>query len=169
VADSNLWIPVIGTLGGALLGFAASSFTVWWNAAKADQKSLQDRNRNNLEELFRTFIILRTDGYSSVSKCLNKIYHNIAYVEKIYPDIPPNSKAEMLIKLYAPELKESWENYVKSKDDFAGICVKILLKQCDAILDQEKKEIEDQLLERQKAFNYSIYSIHLKISEVIER
>jgi hypothetical protein len=168
VSQSNLWIPVIGTLGGAIVGFATSFVTAWWNAGKAEDKASQDRKRSNLEELYRTFINLRMEGYGRVGKCLNKVNHNVAFEEKTYTDIAPNSKAEMLIKLYARELNESWEIYVKAKDDFGKICVKILMNQFDHLPKQEQQNITEQVLAKHKAYESSISDMHNKISEIIE-
>ncbi|MEY8213343.1 MAG: hypothetical protein RPR97_02545 [Colwellia sp.] len=44
------WIPVVGTLGGAVLGFATSFCTVWWNSKKESDKSEGDRKRQHLEK-----------------------------------------------------------------------------------------------------------------------
>ncbi len=162
------WIPVVGTLGGAVIGFATSFATSWWNAKKTETKESKNRKREILEDIYKTLIIIRSDYQGISGSCLNKTHHNIAVVPPKHEGIAPIIKAEMLIKLYGKELSDSWDQFTKLKDSFGETYAEAITTNYQSKPLKEKQELSSKILLKFKKMDDSIEVIHKKIVSVIE-
>lgn len=168
VTTVNPWIPVVGTLGGAIIGFATSFVTSWFNAKKTETKESKNRKREILEDIYKTLIIIRTDYQEISGICLDKIHHNIPVVAKKHEGIAPIIKTEMLIKLYGKELSDSWEQFKKLKDSFGESYAEVITTNYQSKLLKEKQELSSRLFIKFKKMDDSIEVMHKKIVAVIE-
>lgn len=162
------WIPVIGTLAGAFLGFASSFGTSWWNAKKTEVKETKNRKRETFEDIYKTLITIRSFHQEIMGMCLNKIHYNIAVEPPKYEGIPPIIKVEMLIKLYGVELSDSWDQFTKFKDKFGKLYLEIFRLNYQSRSLKEKQKISSEIMLICKSIDDSIDVIHKKIASVIE-
>ena len=124
VESFSKWIPIVGTLGGATLGFSASLLTTWFNNRAINLRSKDDRNRNRLESIYELLIEIQLDYTSLTGK--GTMYFvkgdKVIYGEKEKEKISPRIKLEMMISLYFPEFRQEWESLKStlksSEDDF---------------------------------------------------
>jgi hypothetical protein len=118
VENFTRWIPVVGTLGGATLGFLASFLTTWFNNREINCRSKDDRIRNRLESIYELLIEIERDYSSLMMKAILCVHSG----EKITVDkndgIPPLIKLEMMVSLYFPEFREEWESLESAKNLF---------------------------------------------------
>ncbi|MDC2891232.1 hypothetical protein [Psychrosphaera algicola] len=168
VSTISPWIPVVGTLGGALIGFATSFATSWWNAKKTETKEANNRKRETLEDIYKTLIIIRSDYQGISGMCLNKIHHDIAIVPQKYEGIAPIIKAEMLIKLYGKELSDSWDLFSKFKYSFGESYAEVITTNYKTKSLKEKQELSSKVLLKIKKMDDSIDVMQTKIVSVIE-
>lgn len=61
VSEMSKWIPVVGTLGGAIVGFLSSFVTTRFNQRKGEISAKESRERQRLEEIYRTLFDIRRD------------------------------------------------------------------------------------------------------------
>jgi hypothetical protein len=162
------WIPVVGTLGGAIIGFATSFATSWWNTQKTDTKEAKSRKRGILEDIYKILIIIRSDYQGISGSCLNKIHHDISVVPPKHEGIAPIIKAEMLIKLYGKELSNSWDQFTKLKDSFGESYAEVITTNYQSMPLKEKQELSAKVLLKLKKMDDSIEIMHKQIVSVIE-
>ncbi len=168
VSAVSPWIPVAGTLGGAVIGFATNFATSWWNAKKTETKEAKNRKRETLEDIYKTLIIIRSDYQGILGMCLNKIHHDVAIVPPKHEGIAPIIKAEMLIKLYGRELSNSWDQFKELKDDFGESYAEVITTNYQTKSLKEKQELSSKVLLKFKTMDDSIGVMHKKIVSVIE-
>ena len=168
VSTVNPWIPVIGTLGGAIIGFATSFTASWWSAKTTETKETKNRKRETLEDIYKTLITIRSDYQGISGMCLNKIHHNIAVEPPKHEGISPIIKAEMLIKLYGEELSDSWDQFTKVKNSFGELSADIMGGDYQSKPLKEKQALSSKVLSRFHKMDDSIEIMHKKIVSVIE-
>jgi hypothetical protein len=104
-----LWIPVIGTLGGALVGLAASSLIAYFNRSSEAKKSKDERDRSRLERMYELLIIIKMERQNELGEAINWIHNEKLIMEKEVRGIPPLIELEMLVRLYFPVLETQRE------------------------------------------------------------
>jgi hypothetical protein len=126
VGVASSWIPVIGTLSGAIVGFLASFTTSWWNNKQLLIKSKEERKREKLEDAYKTLIAIDKDYKELLGQIINNIHHNKDIIVNSHTEIPPLIKFEMLVALYLPQLNVGWQKLIKSKDEFSEEYAKVI-------------------------------------------
>lgn len=164
----NQWIPIIGTLGGAVIGFATSFAVSLLNAKKTETKEAKNRKRETYEDIYKTLIIIRSDFHSTLGECLNKIHHDIKSESTKHDGIPPIIKAEMLIKLYGGSLNNSWDQFIVVRDSFGSLYADILLGDYKKNTLNENQELSGKVVTMFSKLDDAIDVIQKKIASVIE-
>ena len=166
--STNELIPVIGTLGGAIIGFATSFVTSWWIAKKTESREFKNRTRQTLEETYKTLIIIRSEYQQNIGMCINKIHNNVSINPIQHTGTPPIIKAEMLIKLYGKDLRDLWGEFAKRKDDFGRMYANILTTNYQSKELKEKQKITEDILVGFEKMDHFLKKIENKIIEIIE-
>ena len=160
VESFSKWIPIVGTLGGATLGFSASLLTTWFNNRAAYLRGKDDRNRNRLESIYELLIEIQRDYVLLMGKALFYIHEGMAITVDKNEKIPALSKLEMMVSLYFPDFKKEWKSLESAKNSFGE-------KLANLISSNEKF----QLPERQKlALDFVLLeqTINMRVAEFQE-
>lgn len=115
------WIPVIGTLLGALVGLGASFFIAAFNKKTQELSAKDDRNRKRIERIYELLITIKMDYGRNLGEIINWIHYGIPIQEKGIKEVPPLVELEMHINLYFPELKETHKEFVAHIHAFGKI------------------------------------------------
>lgn len=99
------WIPVIGTLLGASIGFAASFFNSKFSKDKDEALSRENRDRERVEKIYRLLVTINSERGQEMSEAVNSIHNAIPIKDKDLQEFPPLLELEMLIKLYLSSLE----------------------------------------------------------------
>ena len=94
------WVPVIGTLGGALLGFFASFLTALFTKSRESKEQREERDRRRIERIYELLIVVSQQNGQHLGNVINRIH----FARPIKPDerkgIPPLVELEMFVSLY---------------------------------------------------------------------
>jgi hypothetical protein len=99
------WIPVVGTLLGTSIGFAASFFTSRYNKVKDEVSSRENRDRERVEKIYQLLVKINSERAQEMGEAINSIHHATPIKDKDLQGFPPLLELEMLIKLYLPSLE----------------------------------------------------------------
>ena len=66
---------VVGTLGGAVVGFLASFVNAWFNQRKAEISGKESRERQRLEEIYRALIDIQRDYQKILGQIIEKVHY----------------------------------------------------------------------------------------------
>lgn len=114
------WIPVIGTLLGAGIGFAASFINSKFNKAKEETLDRDNRNRERVEKIYRLLVTVNSERVTEMGEALNSIHNAIPIKEKTIQGFAPLIELEMLIKLYFPSLESQRLDLMKVVQEFSA-------------------------------------------------
>jgi hypothetical protein len=112
------WIPVVGTLLGAGIGFAASFINTNVSKAKDEKLSLENRDRDRIEKIYRLLVAINSEKAIEMSDTLNSIHHARPIKQKDLQAFPPLLELEMLINLYYPAIEVEREELMKAIHSF---------------------------------------------------
>jgi hypothetical protein len=116
-ATLSPWIPLIGTLLGALFDLGASFFIATFNKNAQELSAKNERNRKRIERIYELLITIRMEcGKNSVKFLTGFITEPIP--EKEIKEIPPLVELEMLVNLYFPERKEMHKEFLFHMHNF---------------------------------------------------
>src|SRR5690606_31264070 len=110
-----------------------------------------DRARQNLEEIYKTLITVKSEYMRNVGNMISKVHHNIAFEFKTDENIPPLVKLEMLINLYAKDLKPSFLSFEKAKNEFDQLLAEGLNRRYTTSQVAEKQKISFEITKRYSA------------------
>lgn len=163
------WIPIVGTLLGAGIGFVASFFNTKFNKDKEEQLSRESKDRHRVEKIYQLLVAINSEKSSEVAGALSSIHNTRPIVKKDIQAFHPLLELEMLINLYFPGLegqrqvlmesiqafgtkyidygfKDYRKESLKIKQHDSGVLVKLHLG-----IDSEIKKMQKLLVEHVKA------------------
>lgn len=146
-SEISKWIPVIGTLLGAIIAFLGFFSIAVYNQHKAEKIAKENRRRERLEVLFKSLIIVDSQyrGFAiSLSSGL--------FPEFEKKEIPPLLEIEMMINLYFNELKDAFDEFDVERRTFGKLFSKITSQEFQTFSAQEKKQICDEVIPCHKIF-----------------
>ena len=117
-SEMSKWIPVVGTLLGAAIGFVGGLFNSWLTQTNRESTERENRERGRLENLYETLIEVRRDYQGLLSQMISKVHFNKELTLKERPGIPPLVKLDMVIHMYFPALTEVHRKFVAAKERF---------------------------------------------------
>lgn len=166
--EINLWIPVIGTLCGAMVGFATSFITSWWNVKQNISKAIKDRNRSNYEEIYNTLIAFQDHAHGLLQHLYNQVnIHSDSEYEE-YKEPPSRNRMELLVKLYAKELVEPFNNFNKKYIECAPVMAEVVVATFKNLSKTEKVELSDKIIIKLGEFLKEIENFQRIIENEIE-
>ncbi len=168
ICSASAWLPVVGTLLGAAVGFAASFAVAWFNQQKSELASKGDRQRVRLEELYRTLVEIRKDYQSMLSQIFSKVHDNTAIVAPSYSNLPPIINAEMLVKLYFPLLIPFFVRFEEAKDAFGSKFADAIVSNTSSLPLKEKQKICGDVMASFQVIDTSITNFQSEISRIIQ-
>lgn len=117
-AEMSSWIPVVGTLLGAAVGFVGGLFNTWLTQRNRESTDRESRERDRLENLYETLIEIRMDYQGILGQMISKVHFNTQGAPKEYSGIPPLIKLDMAIHMYFPNLAEAHKQFVVVAEPF---------------------------------------------------
>ncbi len=156
VSEISKWIPVIGTILGAIVGFLASFFIVFYNQRRVALVAKEDRMRQRLEDLYRTLIFVNNDYTEHIGQMINKVHHNVPITVQKPVDIPPLIKVEMLVNLYFPEFKAIYGEFENEKDEFGKLYADTIGSNYQSSSLENKQKICGAFVSRYKTLSNKI-------------
>lgn len=156
------WIPVIGTLLGALVGLGASFFIATFNRNAQEVSAKNERNRKRVERIYELLITIRIRYGKNLGEIINWIHHGVPVPETEIKEIPPLVELEMLINLYFPELKETHKEFISHIHAFGKIFME------SRFLNHKNEPLPKKQSETQKFINASGI-IELKVAAYLEK
>lgn len=150
------WIPVVGTLGGATLGFSASFLTTWFNNREINFRSKDDRNRNRLESIYELLIEIQRDYNSLMMKAIAYAHGGEKIVFDKNEKIPHSIKLEMIISLYFPAFRKQWESLESAKNSFGAELASLMLSPTTNLQLAERQELAGKFVVLEHKVNRSI-------------
>jgi hypothetical protein len=168
VCSSLAWLPVIGTLLGAIVGFAASFLVAWFNQRKSEEIARGDRRRVRLEELYRTLIEIRKDYQATLSQAFSKVHSNTPMSTTSYTSIPPIINAEMLVNLYFPELITCFKHFEAVKNAFGSQLADAIIVNTSSLSLDKKQKLCGSFLDSFQKIDASITAFQVEISRTID-
>jgi hypothetical protein len=167
-SEMSKWIPVVGTLGGAILGFLASFVTSWFNQRKAEISGYESRERQRLEEIYRTLFDITRDYQIILGQVIEKIHYEKPFETKPDTNIPPIIKLEMLVDLYFPELKDVHNDFVAAKNKFGEEYAQVISRSFKAETSETKQRLCGKFATLYKHIDDRLTAIQHRIQQVIK-
>jgi hypothetical protein len=160
------WIPIVGTLLGATLGFAASAINSKFSNDRKEKTDKKQRDRGRVEKIFRLLVAINSERTQEMSDIINYIHNSIPIENKGFQDFPPLHELEMLITLYFPslenerlELMSRVQAYGKSYLDFrmksyVSSQKEVKKKDCGVLMTLESKTYDQISLIKESLKKY---------------
>ena len=82
--EFSKWIPVVGTLLGAAIGFIGGFFNSWFINRNKEKIDKESRERARLENLYETLIAIRMDYQAMLGQMIAKVHFNneVVFIDK---------------------------------------------------------------------------------------
>ena len=160
--EFSKWIPVVGTLLGAAIGFIGGFFNSWFINRNKEKIDKESRERARLENLYETLIAIRMDYQAMLGQMIAKVHFNneVVFIEQVC--IPPLVKLDMVINLYFPTLIELYTKFVLGKVKFGKLWANNLQTSFTTSSLQDK---QNECSKYEKYFN----EIDIEISKLQEK
>lgn len=110
------WLPVVGTLLGATIGFVGGLLNSWFTQRSKESTEKEGRERNRLEKLYETLIEIRMNYQGLLGDMINKVQFGTQGVVKAPSGIPPLIKLDMVIHMYFSSLNDAYKQFLAVKD-----------------------------------------------------
>ena len=114
------WLPVVGTLLGATIGFVGGLFNLRLINKNKESAERENRERDRLERLYETLIEIRIYYQGTLGQMISKVHFNTPGTPKEYPGIPPLIKLDMVIHMYFQGLVEAHKKFVSVAEPFGA-------------------------------------------------
>jgi len=167
-SEMSKWIPVVGTLGGAVVGFLASFVNAWFNQRKAEISGKESRERQRLEEIYRTLFDIRRDYQIILNHIIEKIHDEKPIETLPSTDMPPISKLEMLVDLYFPGLKDAHNDFVTAKNTFGQEYASVVIRSFKAETPETKQRLCGKVATLYEYIDDRLTAIQHRIQQIIK-
>ena len=163
------WVPVIGTLAGASIGFLASFGTAYFIDKRKIKNETVARQRERLEELYKTLVAVKNDYNNYQFEIIKKVHHDLPFTpfEK-KEELTPLVQLEMIVNLYFPELVNSHNKLEKSKNEFSKLLGKAITEDFSSYDLKQKQEFCGEVLVQYGVIDERIKSLQVKIAQIIK-
>lgn len=168
MSTTATWFPAATTLIGAVLGFFASAALSWLNHNKVEAKELSHRQRERLEDLYNTLVLVRKDYQGLMGAAINKIHSGTTPPDFACDGVPPIIKAEMLVSLYFPTLDKELTAFLEARGKFGKQWAALLGAGTTSWPEQKKREKTSAFLAEFEVVDKAIESFQKSIAKVIK-
>ena len=159
------WMPVIGTLSGAIVALIATFGAAYFNHNKVGSAAKEQRQRERLECIYHSLISIKELYLSQLNKIMSMIdgVETSVLSEPSTKGIPPILQLEMYINLYFPELKNEHIEFSKARDIFASLMVKTLTGELRTMTPRARQAFRSELIDASELVDDKINKIREKI------
>jgi hypothetical protein len=162
------WLPIVGTLSGAAIGFFGSSLTTWFNNREIKSRSEDDRTRNRLESIYELLIEIKIDYSSLMVKAITYAHGGEKIVVDRNEKISPLVKLEMIVSLYFPVFHEKWKSLENAKNLFGEEFASLMLISTQNLQLKERQELAAKFVRLQLKVDKSIMEFQQAIASTIK-
>jgi hypothetical protein len=168
--DNSLtdWIPVIGTLSGALIGLIASSLIAYFNKFSQENSLKNERNRHRLERIYELLISIKIEKGKDLGKAISWIHYNEPISHNKIDGIPPLVELEMLVKLYFREFEPSRTTLMKSIQNFSKEFIDCSFGSHKEKPLEAKQKDSEKFINLNEKIEKDIYAFQEQISKTIK-
>ena len=163
-------IPVVGAVLGAAIGFFGALANTWLAQKNKEIAERQDRERIRIENLYETLLEIRKSYSATLEKMISKVHFG---PQEVVPEANPSGispliRLDMLIRLYFPNLNETYKQFVVVKDRFSEALGNNIITIFTSKSETEKKEICGKYLIIFQQLDNEITNLQLKLADMIK-
>ncbi len=162
------WLPMIGTLAGATIGFVGVLISLWFTQKNREKSEQENRERARIEDLYEILIEVRVSYQKTLGGMIKKVMYSTIENEKENTGIPPLIKLEMLMHMYFPNLDDEYQQFIKAKNLFGEQLAKNLTTSFNSESHETKKAINSQYLNAYNELDNKISAIQKKLASIIK-
>jgi hypothetical protein len=162
------WATVVGTLGGAALGFAASFFTALYNRKSESKEQKEGRDRNRFERIYELLIVVSQDNGKLFTEAVNSVHYARRPIPQEPEGIPPQVELEMLVSLYFKDLVPLKDELVLAIHNFGKEYVEALNTDYRNRELQEKQKVSGKLWDLSADVKTEIDRVKLAIADLVK-
>jgi hypothetical protein len=162
------WAPVLGTLGGAILGFLASFLTAIFSKSRESKEQREERDRRRIERIYELLIFIAQENVENLGSAINWIHYARPISDKTGKGIPPLVELEMLVSLYFGELESHRKNLMGAIQKFGKRYFEIRSEDFRAKDKPYKQEIAGEFVTMQSSVETQIAAFKSKVSEIVK-
>lgn len=166
---TQAWIPLLSSIVGGILVLVGSFGVAIYNQHKNLRIKNSDRNRELLENLFRTTIKINSMYRKIGNDAILKIHNNIPIPSEYETELSPITELEMLIFLYFPILIDKYKIFEETKNTFGTKFVDVIANNFQSEPLKVKQRISKEILDLQDDVEKTIESIQLEIINLIKQ
>ena len=160
------WVPVIGTLGGALLGFLASFLTAFFTKSRESKEQREERDRRRIERIYELLIIVSHQNGQHLGNAINWIHNARPISHDENKGIPPLVELEMLVSLYFSELENTRQRLMEAIQRFGMFYLQIQHKDFHRKDKVHQQKIADKFSTMNEDINNRIQDFKERLSEM---
>lgn len=165
--SASQWVPIVGTLGGAMIGFFSNYLINLMNAKRNEKLEKENKKKEGLKDLYETLILVCLDYSSISSKCIEKIDSNVKFEFDKKDKIAPLVKAEMLVNIYGKEVMELWDELKKETEKFGNILLEVIEKNYNEAGEDVKKDVRGRVIQAMISIRKKVEKIHSEIVRIV--
>src|ERR1035437_2969318 len=110
-AEISNWIPWVGALLGAVIGFVGGLLNSWLTQRNRETTEKGSRERARLESLYETLVEIRIYYQGKLGDMISKVHYNKQNtVKDERSGIPPLVRLDMVMHMYFPSLAFAQKN-----------------------------------------------------------
>lgn len=162
------WIPVLGTLGGALLGFFASFFTALFTKSREAKQQREERNRQRIERIYELLIVITRENRKMFVDVIKWVDWAKPIKLETYEGIPPLIELEMLVSLYFNELESQRQRLMSSVQEFGGRFINVQSEDFRPKDKTYKQQVAGEFFVMNRKVNNEIEAFKSMVSEIVK-
>lgn len=166
ISDLTEWLPVIGTLSGAFVGFIASVGTAYLNQNKVENAAKNQRQRERLEALYHTLVLIDQYYLEKFNQVIDNIETNLPLNPSTVNGTSPILQLKMNVNFYFPELVKEHNEFDQAKEYFGILYVKVLSGEVKKMSSISKQNIRNEFIDATESISEKIDDIKTKIFEI---
>lgn len=160
------WIPVIGTLLGATIGFVGGLFNSWLTQKSKESTEKEGRERGRVEKLYETLLEIKMYYQGLLSEMISKVHFDTKNIAEKPSGIPPLVNLDMVIHLYFPSLTVAHKQFVAVKERFGEKYGENLTKSFANEKDEAKKTICSEYMALFKELDAEISNLQQELASM---
>lgn len=162
------WLPVVGTLLGATIGFVGGLFNSWFTQRSQDNAERDGRERERIEKLYETLIEIRMIYQRMHTDMIAKVHFGQEPSMVETSGIPPLVKLDMVIHMYYPKLTDAHKSFLAIKERFGAKYANNLISSFSSEDPEVKKKICSEYMELYSELSHEISNLQRLLASMVK-
>lgn len=169
LTELSNWIPVIGTLLGAVTGLGGGLLISRQTNKYKIIFEKENRERIRIESLYETLTEIRKDYQGSLGNMISKVHYDSANASKNeHSGTPPLVKLDMLLHMYFPSLTEPHKQFIAAKEHFGNKMAENLTTSYSEKTLEEKQKVCGEYVKLFSALDNEISNLQQKLVNIVK-